>query len=211
MAKFIQGIVDRINRLNRKGLCPYYSPTDICTEVHAASLNLWKKYVNEFEKTQRISVYLDPFRGKDTISIVNGIGILTSSNGQYKTAALLPITDKKVTIVDIGHWGDRIDNSVRIADEKHPICRIEKDQIVIRPTSITLVDLYFLKVPVLPVYAYTVVDDDYIYDDDNSVDTEWPEIIHDEITRRVFNTLGLSQREYNESQWSNVEQQKEGV
>lgn len=210
MAKFIKSIVERINFLNRKGLCPYYSPDQLGGEVHAASMNLWKKYVAEFEKTQLISVYLDPFRDTEVVSLSGGIGTLVTSMGRYRTAVMVPNTRLRITLVDIGHWSNRANDTVRVPDADNPICKIEKDEIEVLPATFTSARVHFLNKPVRPVYAYTIVDDDYIYDDASSVDIEWDETIHDEITGRVFAKLGLSQREVNLIQYSNTEQQKEG-
>lgn len=206
--KFIKFIVDRINTLNRKGLSPYYSPDTICEEVHAASLDLWKKYIVDFERTQLISVYLDPFRLIETVAISNGSGELVTSKGKYKTAVMIGNT--QVTQGDHSHWPQMVNDSVRVPSETYPICRIDNAIIVVRPLSVTSVNVYFLKMPVKPVYAFTLSGDDYIYDDVNSVDIEWPEICHPDIIDRVFAGLGLSQREGFVSQYSNMERATEG-
>lgn len=207
--KFIKFIVDRINMLNRKGLSPYYSPDTICEEVHAASLDLWKKYIVDFERTQLISVYLDPFRGQETVALTSGAGTLTTSLGKYKTAVRTP-ADVKVTQYDQSHWDNAVADSIRVMDAANPGCRIDNTAIKVRPTSITTVEVHFLKFPVKPVFAFTLSGDDYIYDDVNSVDIEWPEICHPDIVDRVFAGLGISQREGFLSQYSNMERATEG-
>lgn len=209
MAKFIKTIVDRINLLNRKGLCPYYSPDQICDEVHAASLNLWKKYVAEFERTQLISVFLEVFRIDEDVTITGGGGFLTATAGMYKTGIFLP-NGLPVTQLDISHWGSAIKDSVRVPDEMNPICRMYNDRIVVRPTTITAVAVVAIKRPLKPVYSYSVVSDDYVYNDDTSIDIEWPEEIHDEIVDRVMASLGISQREGALAQYSNMEKSTEG-
>ena len=209
MPKYIKSIVDRIQLLNRKGLSPYYSPDQLVEEVHNASMEIWRKYVKEFEKTQIISVYLDPFRGKEVVALSSGAGTLVTSKGQYRIGILVPTTDIPVEIIDIAHWGSRIQDSIRVADVNNPIIRIDNGAIVVRPTSLTSIDVHFLKKPTKPVYAYDIVDDDYVYDDATSSDFEWGNEMHGDITERVLKSLGLSQREGSLVQYSNVEQQKE--
>lgn len=211
MPKFIKTIVDRINLLNRKGLSPYYSPDQLVEEVHNASLELWRKCVQDFERTQLISVYLDPFRDVDTVALTSGSGTLATSKGQYRTGILLPTSDITVTLVDIAHWGDRVNDSIRVADTTHPIARIDNATITVRPTSLTSIKIYFLKKPTRPVYAFSVVDDDYVYNDGASSDFEWTEEVHGDITERVLKSLGLSQREGTLIQYSDMEQRKEGT
>lgn len=210
MAKFIKTIVDRLGVLNRKGLTPYYSPLQIADEVHAASLDIWKKYIKDFEATQLISVYLEPLRGKETVSLTSGAGTLVASKGVYKTAVMIPTTDVKVEEVLVGQWSDRANHSVKVPSETYPICRIDFGDIVVRPTSLTSVDVHFIKKPTKPVYAFTQSADDYVYDDANSVDFEWNEVLHPDIIDRVLGQLGLSQREGQMVQYSNIEKQTEG-
>lgn len=208
MAKFIKSVVDRINLLNRKGLSPFYSPLQIADEVHSESLNLWKKLVKEFEQTQLISVYLEPFKASETVALASGAGTLVTGKGKYKTA-VLTAADLKVTQVNIDKWASAINDSVRVPDALNPICRIDYSVIKVVPTSIPSVVVHFLKKPTKPVYAYSTSGDDYIYDDTASVDFEWQEEAHDEIINRVLGNLGISQREGEVIQYSNIEQQKE--
>lgn len=209
MAKFIKSIVDRIQLANRKGLCPYYSPLQIGAEVHAESLNVWKKLVKEFEATQIISVYLEPLKAKETVALTTGAGTLVDSKGKYKTG-ILTTADKKVTIINIDKWHSAINDTVRVPDVENPIARIDNADIIVRPTSLASVIVHYLKRPTLPVWAYTESGDDYVYNDAASIDFEWPEELHDEIVNRVLTNLGISQRERDMIQYGNIEQQKEG-
>jgi hypothetical protein len=210
MPKFIKTIVDRVQLANRKGLCPYYSPDQLEDEVHAESLNLWKKYIKEFEQTQIISVFLDPLRAKETVVLTAGAGTLVTSKNQYKSGVLVPSTEKTVPMIDIAHWGDAVNDSVRVPSTDYPICKIENAAIILRPITVASVDVYFIKKPTKPVYAFTTSSDDYVYSDIDSIDMEWTEELHDEIMNRVLANLGISQREGEVIQYSNIEQQKEG-
>jgi hypothetical protein len=207
--KFIKTIVDRVNFLNAKGLGKYYSPDQIVQEVHTESLNIWKKYVQEFERTQIISVFLEPLRGKQTVALTAGAGTLVAAKGQYKTAVMIPTTDVKVTQTDVGHWSDAVNDSVRVPSAIYPICRIDNADIIVRPTTIASVDVHYIKKPTRPVYSFNMVDDDYVYDDSSSVDFEWNEELHDDIMNRVLGNLGFTQREAAAVQYSNMEMQKE--
>lgn len=209
MAKFIKSVVDRIQVANRKGLCPYFSPLQIGAEIHAESLNLWNKLIKEFEQTQIISVYLEPLKSSEEVALTSGAGTLVTSKGKYKTA-ILTSADLKVTQVNIDKWANAVNDSVRVPDASNPICRIDYGTIKVLPTSLASVFVHFIKTPTKPVYAFTPSGDDYIYDDDNSIDMEWPEAVLDMIMNRVLANFGLAQREGEVIQYSNIEQQKEG-
>lgn len=210
MAKFIKNIVDRINLANRKGLSPFYSPDQIVAEVHSESMNLWLKYIQEFERTQIISTILDPFRDKETVALTSGAGTLVTSKARYKAAVMVATTDIKVELVPIGQWSDRVNQSVKVPSATYPIARIDNADIIVRPTSIASVVVHFIKKPTKPVYAFNEVDEDYIYDDATSSDFEWNEECHDQIMNRVLANLGVSQRENQMIQYSNIEKQTEG-
>lgn len=193
-----------------KGYGKTYSPEEVIEEVHTESLNIWKKYIKEFEKTQEISVYMEPLRGKETVALTSGAGTLVTSKGQYKAGIMIPTTDVKVTHIDVGHWANAVNDVVRVPSAEYPICRVDFGSIVVRPITLASVDVHFIKQPTRPVYAYTVIDEEYIYDDSSSIDFEWPVQVHDEIANRVLGNLGYSQREGEAIQYSNMEQQKEG-
>lgn len=209
MPKFIKSIVDRINLANRKGLSAYYSPDQIVDEVHAESNNLWLKYLKDYERTQELSVIMDVFKGKETVTLTSGAGTLVTSLSQYKIG-VLTATDKVVEQIDIAHWGYRNSHSVRVPTTDYPICRIDQADIIVRPITVTPVYVHFLKKPTKPVYTFTTVDDDYVYDDSTSIDFEWGIEVHDQIMNRVLANLGISIRSGELVQYSNIEQTKEG-
>ncbi len=206
--KHIKSIVDRIQLALRKGLSPYYSPAQIVDEIHAESMNLWKKYVDEFERTQRISVYMHPFAFEEPIAITGFIGH-TAHVDAYITA--ISFRGKRVQLIPIGHWNQRINDSIRVPTDDYPVCMQSGTKFTVYPGTVTSLHIHRLRKPTKPVYAYIVSGDDYVYDDATSIDFEWPEILHDEIINRVLNNMGISQREGALTNYSNIEQQKEGV
>jgi hypothetical protein len=68
------------------------------------------------------------------------------------------------------------------------------------------VTVTYIATPVKPVYAYTLSGEDYIYDDVNSVDIEFPDVLHDDIMNRVLSNLGIAMRDGQLTQFS--DQQK---
>src|SRR5688572_28332449 len=122
MAKFIKTIVDRINLANRKGLCPYYTPDQICEEVHAESMNLWIKYAPQHQKSSEIELYLRPFRDSESIFTPNGEGVLV--NGKAIITFARSFTDKKITIYTIDKFSNAVDDSIVNPTADYPIMYI---------------------------------------------------------------------------------------
>jgi len=207
MAKRIKTLVDRIERALRKGLGTYYAPDEIVEEIHAESLAVWRKYIDQYEKTQKISMFLRPFQVAEDVTITNGEGVLANPT-YYQVSCMAD--DTIVQMVDEAHWGNRLNDSVRSPSADYPIANIfAVNKIRVRPKSITQVTIGWLKQPTKPVYAYNVAGDDYIYDDTASSDYEWNEELDDEIMNRVLANLGISSREEALVQYSNLEQAKE--
>ena len=90
---------------------------------------------------------------------------------------------------------------VRLADNvimptlKYPVASYRAQGILLYPTDINRVTLTYLRYPVTPVFAFSVVNDEYIYDATNSVQTEYPQTLHSEFAMRVARYLGINIRE----------------
>lgn len=196
MAKKIKTIHDRINFAVKKGQTGYFSPTKLDDEIYAEVLNLWKKYVAEFEATQLVSTFLDPFKASEDCSPngTTGIGTLTAAY-QYPTAVRVISNGKKIDIVDRAHWDNRVNHPIEGPTADYPICTFENKQIIVRPVNIGDVQINYLKKPTKPVYAYDNVSDRYVYNDSSSVEIEFDESLHDEIINRVLGNLGVPMRE----------------
>lgn len=208
MAKLVKTIHDRINFAIKKGLTGYISPDKIDTEINTESMNLWLKYEPMFERDATIAAFLDPFKRSESVTITAGEGTMTAA--YTRPTGVFDSAGKKIEIVDIAMWGDRINHPLKTPSTDYPVCRFENRKIIIRPTTITPVTVHYLKYPTKVVYAYTLVGTRYVYDDTNSVDTEWPEILHDQITERVLANLGINMRETVLVQYSQQEKQQEG-
>jgi hypothetical protein len=210
MAKFIKSVHDRINFAIKKGLTGYIPPAKIDEEVHAESMNLWKKYIDEFERTQKISMYLKNFQaGVETVALTSGSGLMAVER-DYITRVTTS-DDKKVEIIEQGSWDDRINNPVKVPTTEYPVCMIYGSfAIQVRPTTVSQVKIWSLAKPTRPVYAYTVSGTRYVYDDANSVDIGWSEELYDEIMNRVLANIGLNMRELVLMQASQQEKMQEG-
>jgi hypothetical protein len=212
MAKFIKTISDRINFAIKKGLTGYVSPTKLMEEVHAESMNLWKKYVDEFERTTKMNLFLSPFEKIEAVTGLTGSaseGSLDTVNAyRYPTSVSLA-GNIDVPVLTQAEYNNRYNHPTKFPDATHPICKFVGKKIYVAPKSD--VTIYYLSKPVKPVYATTVVPgDQYAYDDANSTDIEWDETLHDDIMNRVLANLGLAMREGQVVQFSQTEKVQEG-
>ena len=196
MAKGIKTIHDRINRAIRKGQTGYFSPTDIDEEINAEILNMWRKYVVQFEKERIINIYLNPFIKTEDVTPNPSDGSVTLPNAySYPVSIRVKATGKEIDELDQARWDIRINHPIEIPNSDYPICKFESKKVFVRPINIGEITISYIKKPAKAVFAYSIVNDRPAYQDGPSVDVEFDEILHDDIVNRVLRNLGVPMRE----------------
>ena len=209
--KAIKFIHDQINLALGKEQTAYFSPEKIDDAIHSESLNLFKKFYDQFEATQKITDYLAPFMRFETNLAVDPNGFIEKPDDLFHVTAVMDDNEKEIRIVDRAAWASRVNDPLFGPEDDYPICRVDRLRIRFRPKDIGLVELHYLKLPVKPVYAYTITGDRYVYNNASSVDIEWDEPLHDEIINRVLANLGIATRESDIVEYSQIEKQQEGL
>jgi len=77
---------------------------------------------------------------------------------------------------------------------KYPIATIQNGKLYVQPTGYTKCIFTYLRQPVTPVFGYTIVDDEPIYDPTTSVELEWPEQVHNAFTEMVVDYFAITFR-----------------
>jgi hypothetical protein len=107
----------------------------------------------------------------------------------------------------------RRSNYTKRPTEKNPVGEYIPDSagnsgIRIYPTSIAQVTFVYYRLPLKPVFAYTIVDDEIQYDSGSSVEWEWPEDCHVDLIRIMSSDMGINVREQLITEFSEMKQQK---
>lgn len=210
MAKKIKEIHDQINLLTTKGRTGYHSPGDIDIAVYKASKDLYNLYFKEFEANNALHDSLRPFATNPTVIALNGSGQYTlpadfiHDIGEITSGS----TDVMVDVVDRAALALRRADALVPPSASYPICTFYETYIQFYPINITNVKFSYLKKPVQPVYAYTIVSGRAVYDDTNSVDVEWNETDIGEVMVRTLSMLGVNLEDMKLVQWSEAQQQK---
>lgn len=213
MPKFIKTIIDRVNFATKKGLTGYVPPSKVVEEVHAESMNLWKKYVDEFERTTKLNLYLSPFEKVENITgdlgAIAAEGFKVTENAYRYPVSVTTVGGIEVPVLTLAEYGYRFKHPTKGPDAGHPICKFVGKTIYMAPKMD--LNVVYLSKPIKPVYAVTPVSgDQYAYDDNNSVDIEWDEILHDDIMNRTLANLGINMREGDLVNFSQTEKAQEG-
>lgn len=81
---------------------------------------------------------------------------------------------------------DRLSNSIKFPTPANPICCFQNDYIQFYPTNLGFVDFNYLRLPVQPVFNYTIVNDAVVYNANTSIQFEWPLDCYPDLANLVY-------------------------
>ena len=123
----------------------------------------------------------------------------TSSNVVSKTVSIRPVDDSELS--------NLLSSSIVQPTLGFPVLTFYQEGVQYHPISINTVDFVYLRKPITPIWAYTVVDNRPVYDAPNSIDLEWPTQVLNEIAIRVLSFIGINLRENDLAQYSEGKRQ----
>lgn len=121
----------------------------------------------------------------------------------YKTnisAQLEPIVEyPPITTVPDSEFTDRRSAAILKPNALNPISNYIDGELEVLPELVDNIKLTYVKIPVTPVFAYTVdpATDDIVYDPGNSTQPEWPDDVQIDIAYRILQLYGVNTRDYN--------------
>lgn len=197
MAKFIKDIHDFVNFLTGKGQTGYHSPEEIDEAVYFASRDLFDEKYKLYQINQLSTDDLKPFSsGPTTITIdVNGQFALPVDYFHLSSIGF-GTSYTRIEQVEDAFLSNKLNDPLCGPDASHPIVIMYDQYMQFYPISgISSPKFNYLKTPVRPVYAYTIVNDRPVYDDGSSVDVEWNTGNQSELALKTLNYLGINLRE----------------
>jgi len=108
------------------------------------------------------------------------------------------VSPGKVDIVNDNEISSFLGSSIyskRIKSKKYVIAAFYKDHIQIYPKNIGVVDFTYLRKPITPYWAFTVVNGRPVYNSADSIDLEAPDEVVNEIVMMCASYLGINLRE----------------
>lgn len=189
--KYIKSIHDLIDLLTKKGKTGYIPRVDIDIAVYTASKDLFREEYRLYEQNQEISDSLTPFKTDPTTLTPNGSGQATKP-ADYLHCTSIRAGNYDVDIIDEAFIGNKLIDEICPPALDFPVCVFYKTYIQFYPiTGLTGVKITYLKNPIAPVYAYTLVNGREVYDHANSVDIEWNVSDQDRVTKGALAILGI--------------------
>ena len=122
-----------------------------------------------------------------------------SSDVISKTVSIRPVDDSELS--------NLLSSSIVQPSLGFPVLTFYQEGIQYHPISINTVDFVYLRKPIKPEWAYTLVDNRPVYDSVNSIDLEWPVQVLNEIAIRVLSFIGINLRENDLAQYSEGKRQ----
>jgi hypothetical protein len=203
--KYIKYIHDLIDLLTKKGKSGYFPRVDIDTAVYTASKQLFDEEYKKYEINQEVSDSLKVFQTDPTSLSLDGAGKVNKPADYLHVTSLRDSTNKDIDVIAEAFIGTRLDDEICPPEVGFSICVFYKTYLQFYPIGTTGVKITYLKNPVQPVYAYTVVNGREVYDDTNSVDVEWNVSDQSKVTMRALAILGVALSDSELAQFGIVE------
>ena len=101
----------------------------------------------------------------------------------------------KIDILTDAEFSNATESAIVNGTKRFPVCAYYDTFIQFEPKDLQKVIFTYLRLPVVPVWAFTVVNQREVYDEPNSVDIEAPEQVINEIAFNTLAFMGISIRE----------------
>jgi len=167
----------------------------------------WQVTQNSTDALRRFLEYV-------TIPLISGVGALPAnyvhvSSAHAEAAGIdmdgIPFTRKvPVTILPENKIGERLGHPYLDPQNMYPIATFTGNSIMVWPTTLFNVNMYYLRMAVTPVWGYTIVNDEPVYNSATSVQVEWPDIYHIDIARLILGYMGINNRDPELSQYAEM-------
>jgi hypothetical protein len=185
----------------------YVSPSEFNTALEAFNLEFFNDYMKGYEATQEYSDDLLPFvktlgdNSNPAIDIdsygyapiptdyvryarVNVYELDTTCEGSVKNRRM-------VEMLNNDKFGYRITDFYALT-KRNPIGTIQNDQFYIQPTGFNKLELTYLRLPVTPVFGFTVTNGEVIYNPATSTELEWPEQTHKDFFEGIVKYMAIN-------------------
>jgi hypothetical protein len=118
--------------------------------------------------------------------------------------------DRKIEVLDDGEFNERLESDVIPPTDYYAVANYYSYGIKVMPENINKVKLTYVKIPQTPVWGYTVVNDQPVYDSTTSTDFDYPVSMTNDIATLVLKYLGVNLLMGEIVQYA-TERQKQGV
>lgn len=217
-------LLEFYNTLNfyiNKYLGSYYTPAELDSATDRGQMALYNDYQPKYATSQRIKDALSPFRDTYNFDFPDSVGgvITVPSNQNYlnlldlsirfSISAVSILKNVPVEMVNEDTYSIKLDSQVDPVTSSSPIGRvIGKGSFQLDPQIQYRGTVTFLRRPVAPVFAYSVISERVIvYDANNSTQLEWFDTEQTAIIQKSLEILGVNLSAADIVEFSNAKSQ----
>jgi len=203
MAVSIDYVHQLVYDLAAKQLASFPSPNDFNNYAELASIDLFNYYNDERNKelidvkmgqTINIPNTLSDFVVYQAVMEQSGNEFLYPDDFMYDLALTNSVSKADFKKVDPDKIFNYINSTIDAPSLDFPIYMpLDQSRVVVYPTVIP--SLTYLRKPITPVWAYTVINNRPVYDPLTSVDFDWSPTEVYRLTMRILNYFGISIRD----------------
>jgi len=137
-------------------------------------------------------------------------GIFTIPSNYVHASSMAHVHDgarRSITILNEDEWNASINNPVTPPTAKYAIASFIQGLIRVMPASISQVELSYIRRPVTPVWGFTIVNDEAVYNPATSVQIEYEDIYHIDMARIILSYMGITFRDADLLQYAEIGKQ----
>jgi len=162
------------------------------------------KQISFYEKDSRVTASVDKLKKTKTLNLADGVVAQPTGFMLHSSAwALRTYLNYKneqaqervpINMLTDNQFDERMYSQIDYPTKSQPILKYADDLIYVEPSDISMITLRYLQYPVDPIWAFTMVDDEEVYNDAASVDFVLPMLCVPNIVYRVCQYLGIEIR-----------------
>lgn len=149
-----------------------------------------------YENTQLITDRMRVFKqfkgGRDLPVLPVDINGYANYPSDYVHYSSIRYNGKDVIPVRDGNLGSALDNSITAPTKDYPIMVFYDTFMQFYPPDLQFVDFTYLRLPATPFWSVTIVNDDYIYQPNTSVQFEWPDECLTDISNLILQYASIN-------------------
>lgn len=192
------------------------SPTQFNQLANRAQMQLFEKDRTLFLETGEITVFLSYFL-KTVTSAVTGTGLLAYPSDLVQTTAIRtsytpPSTGVAIEVpvdyVENAKWGEISASQLMPYTQEFP--KYAEFDVVFRflPKTITSVIIDYLRLPVAPIWGFTVVSNRPVYSAGTSTNFEWTDNFTNEVAAIYLSLIGVNLKDGELAQFAEMYKQQ---
>lgn len=183
----------------------FISPSQFNDFAYRAVMESFMQKSLVYQSTQKISDDLRPFIKPTTLD-VDAQGRVLYPDDYVHMSSVKYVNVKQVNKqvvrklvelipVDDNELGYRLNSTIVPPSKDFPILVYYDEYMKVFPEDLLRVEVTYLREPIKPIWAFTLVNNRPVYDPDNSVDIEFPREMHNEIMIKILSYVGINLRE----------------